>query len=1522
MLFPGLAAAAQVDPAPIPQEVVQRLVFDRAARSDPSAQVLRRELDETDQLLDSIESGDWGPGSELPDRGRLDGRRMQLAGKLNELRAAQQSIRARLMDLKARSSAASTGASDHDELAAKIDERFAALRAALEGVQQGKTRLERRAALRQTRALLHEMHGRVTQREQALNPGQPWELGQHLRPARPQPQASRLPAYMTQRSSPGNTMYAMQGAGLLAALPDPTPADAAACAYTAADLAATEDAPINAEIRALAERLGHSAPRIYEYVANEIAFEPYYGSLKGALGALYTKAGGPSDQASLLIALLRASNIPARYVKGQIALLDPVRLDQNGRGPRWFGVKSYDAAAKVLLYGQYPLFPGWGVVSDATTLQPVGIRLIHVWVEACVPYAQYRGARIDNTGHRWVPLDPSFKDKTYQPGLATNRDFDYAGYTAARTNQLPHERYEQQIEADIKQLAPNFGNNTLEDVGYIGKIVRRQVDVLPITTPYDVEQFVAWDDGNATAEAATLPDQHRYKFKIGLKSSADATLLPQVTLSLPATALKRVTLAFKGADAANQTRLDSWLTQATSAPLPCSPVLNAVPVLRVEGAEQAAGTLPVPFCTDQNALHKLELRVELAELGDQASNPVRAVTRPNIFASNYHALHAYAFQPSDRLLAERAARLLASVRATPQPNANLEETEAEFLHLVGLKYLRYISDAARRIGDLTATTGQVGVHVGVVSTATKVDYLFDLPFAVNRSNLLVDMAAIFSPVDSGTGSPSWRAFQLTGYSGSAYESYVWQENARVDAVSSVRGVQFARETGIEVMTLTSSNFGDCAQSSSNCWKLTHNADSSLNYSIPDVNRIKTEFIDKQYTVTIPRSKIRYSDWVGGVFIAEKQAFPYSMSLEISGGYAGGYSVGLTLPYSYDPVKDTGYQYLIPTSPGGLRAPAFLNNANNFGWSPFVTTGGDPVNMVTGNMYHTERDLSLKGRGGLPIVFERFYNSRKPQDGPLGYGWTHSFNHFLEFRDDNADAAVNPADTDGLTSTIAWVDGTGAEKLISANGAAGGVPAGSYPAPAGFYFQFTKNADGTYNLKEKNGLTYTFEAAAGTVNQRAKLTRVEDRNGNPLNLAYTSGRLSTVTDGLNRAIVFDYQGGTRVREIRDWTGRKFQYDYDAQGNLTAFKNPLAVAGQQDPVTYEYYTLIDGANVDHAMKRYLLPRGNWMRFEYYMNGRVFRHSNALGETMTFTYNDFRRETVSVNERGFERRLFFDERGNPLRVEEENGAIRAYEYGGTDPFLRSKEVSPLGHVTRYDHDAAGNLIQITLPSGSARCEYILSAGQGEGPARQLHSVQVRREGEPAADDLTGGGHGCIGRPSHLRRGERGPGLVDQHVRQLRQPAERQAGARFRHTGRPLDRVRLQRHIQWRTGTERGRDYPPRRQGRQRHHRCAGRGQPELRCAGPCAHRYRRGLACHTVHLRRRGPRHPRQRPRGPAARLSIRRQRQPDRRATDRSRGAHRQQQRELRPVGPPGAQPGRGRLRDQLPVRRRWQRSKGD
>jgi len=1273
---------------------------------------------------------------------RLAAKNMLLAGNRHGLQTIRDEVRALFADIrqKMESQGQKEQVKEWDALLAQVEARFNRVDNALAKVHGAPDKANRKKSIAMAKQELFDLHEKVKQREMAL-PDRPIDTWTQDKPLSidedPLLKNAPPPLYESYQKRFLNNYYAFNGTTLLA--PPDTPSEATSCGYMPADLRQSQEIQLTDEIKGLAAQLGYSPVKIFEYVANNITFEPYYGSLKGAMGTLVAKSGNDTDQASLLIALFRASNIPARYVRGTASV-------EKQRALNWLGAKDPEAAKAILSMGKFPS------VSYNATSQEVSFR--HTWVEACVPYAHYRGARMDNAGHRWIPLDPSFKEKSYQDGIQSNVEFDYATYLAKRTPSLPSEAYEQQVEAYIKTVGPNYGNNTLEDVPYQGRQVPLKVDILPASLPFNVAAFTAWGTG-LTAETAELPDAHRYKLAVTVKNGAGVQLAT-TTLSLPETILSRLTLSFKGSTTSYQNSLNAWLTDnKISSAVPCT--INVVPVIKVDGVEKAAGTTAVGLCTVDNTL---DLKLTVGEIG--TINPRPVTFSKSISAANVHAIQAYGFQASDRLLAERAKKLIDAVRTTPNPNSNQDGIEGEFLHVAGLKYMRYITDSRKRTSALGGGSGESGNHMGITSTRAKVEYLFDLPFAVMGGGYLVDVpGGVSRSVDLTTGKMVFKDFKLGGFTASALESYIWQENARLDAVSTVRGLQYAKEKGIEVLTLTADNWGQvhtlliplldnycatrqvgniCNLDFTNCVegtyfynsggvcvlcysgkcidlrspdtsyessKLVTNEDITTNYSQPELVNLYNNYISKGYTVTIPRSKINYDGyWKGYIFLAEldNSAVDGSMSAGyvISGGFAGGYAVGTPVsPFSYNPNLGTGYTFASTGSSLSSYAAIYSIYQGQIGngLSTYNTTSGDPVNMLTGNMYHSERDLSIKGRGGFPLVFERTYNSREAKDGPLGFGWTHSFNHFLTFKSDNANETPNEtADKDTITSSVVWTDGTGAEKLIQVTGNAAGVPVGStFTSPKGFFFQTTRNGDGTYTIREKNGLTYTFESVTGTIEQKARLLSIRDRNGNTLSLTYSGSNLQYVTDGLGRRLTFTYTG-SRIETITDWSGRTHRYEYDTAGNLITYKNPVALAGKQNPVTYDYYSATDGANISHAMKKYTLPRGNGMTFEYYANGRVFRHYNTLGETTTFTYNDFRRETVQVNERGYTRRFFFNEYGNPTKIVEENGAVRTYTYeDAANPYNRSSKRDPEGYQTRYDYDAKGNVTKITNPSGA---------------------------------------------------------------------------------------------------------------------------------------------------------------------------------------------------------------------------------
>ena len=65
--------------------------------------------------------------------------------------------------------------------------------------------------------------------------------------------------------------------------------------------------------------LDYNAQNIFNFLHNDIGYNSYTGSLRGARGTLWSSAGNALDVASLGVALMRASGIPAQYVEGTLS---------------------------------------------------------------------------------------------------------------------------------------------------------------------------------------------------------------------------------------------------------------------------------------------------------------------------------------------------------------------------------------------------------------------------------------------------------------------------------------------------------------------------------------------------------------------------------------------------------------------------------------------------------------------------------------------------------------------------------------------------------------------------------------------------------------------------------------------------------------------------------------------------------------------------------------------------------------------------------------------------------------------------------------------------------------------------------------------------------------------------------------------------------------------------------------------------------------------------------------------------
>ncbi|MDB5801817.1 MAG: repeat-associated core domain protein [Rhodocyclales bacterium] len=1177
-------------------------------------------------------------------------------------------------------------------------------------------------------------------------------------PKRPSPPAlpisDKKPEYVLQQEAfDGLAMFGGGPAGMMSMLLPSLPGKSY-CDFKDDDVSYFDGINVvnNAELVELAKQLEYSPAKILEWVNKEITYEPYFGARKGAMGALYTKAGGPTDIASLTISLFRISNIPARYVKGAISLSAAQIIGPDSQLSRWLGTRSATASYNLLYGAQIP-----GLTSSSSSIQ-----FNHVWIEACVPYAHYRGSRIDVAGSRWIALDPSFRSPDYVGGAAKAdaSTFDYGSYLGKRTTLLPLEHFEDLVRA---QLATNGTGKSINDLPYTMAPIQAKLDVLPSSLPYSVIGYSNWQNSGSPS-AATLPPQHVLQLNVTVRKNPTDSIL-SAQLPMPEIGAQRVSLLFKDASGA---AVSNWLAdgQATSGAgstiAPCS--ASVVPSLRVGGVERAVGNIPVTYCSQGN---QLQLELTLEDMG-AANRQVNYVLFKAVNANNLTSILSYTQQVSSRHIQERAAQLLADVRSPVSGTTfdRLDAVEGEFLNIVGLKFNKHVQDDTVRLSQLTGAIGILASNLGAVSTQAKVDSVFDQPFGISRTGYLIDVpGGLFSTMDRDTGRDIPALQRLLLYMSSSYESYVWQENARTDAVSTVRGLQYASEKGIPILefdaaTQSCSNLQDSltpistAREQLGIYCYAHGAGASLDsfnacmdfeakrqnlaynslgYSFTAQSNICKNYFysGSNAKLKIPKSLINYNDdnsWIGYVFAAEfpeatigTTTTPFRMGMVISSETAahGGWSVAAPIPYVYSPKFNSGW---LPSSPQNFVMASGANTAPSAIWSPSVNLGrsnyvmllADPVNPVNGNLYQSTTDISIKGRGDASLVFTRSYNSRDVQDGPLGFGWTHTFNQFLEFSDDNPDQKSLPDDTDGAVSSIIWYDATGARKSIASSS-----DGRSFTTPDGFYFTVSRAPDDDrYKITEKNGTKYYFESKAPTLTAgyRAKLLRIEDRNNNALQLYYdAAGNLLTVTDGLGRSLGFSYSGTPykdslkRITAISDWTGRRWNYGYDANGDLVQVSDPITASRKTPGTRYRYYTLTDGQNFAHAMASYTAPRGDGMTYEYYVNGRMFRHYNTRrpNEATSFSYNDFRRETVVTDEKGRNKHYLFNRFGNLDRVIEADGGITSYKYdcpsiedptltACPNPYNRISMTNALGHTTYYAYDGQGNVVLTTLPSG----------------------------------------------------------------------------------------------------------------------------------------------------------------------------------------------------------------------------------
>lgn len=234
-------------------------------------------------------------------------------------------------------------------------------------------------------------------------------------------------------------------------------------------LSETDEVQITDEMKSLADEL-QTPLNVYNYLKNNINYEPYYGSRKGAVATFESKAGNDVDQASLLIAMLRYLKYPSRYVTGTII------LDVETACALTYTDRIEDAA-NILAASGRPT----SLINDNGEI--TSVRIEQTWVEAYVPYTDYRGVGNKSGEKMWIPLDTSIKK--YEKVDNIYDDLDELGITqeaydaAIESNNL--DAYLSNIETTVNDYYSNKETYIVSK-----KIKEENLDYLPLSTQYTI----------------------------------------------------------------------------------------------------------------------------------------------------------------------------------------------------------------------------------------------------------------------------------------------------------------------------------------------------------------------------------------------------------------------------------------------------------------------------------------------------------------------------------------------------------------------------------------------------------------------------------------------------------------------------------------------------------------------------------------------------------------------------------------------------------------------------------------------------------------------------------------------------------------------------------------------------------------------------------------------------------------------------------------------------------------------------
>ncbi len=639
------------------------------------------------------------------------------------------------------------------------------------------------------------------------------------------------------------------------------------------DLEASIETALTPGIKNLARQLGYDPVRIFEYVKNTIDYAPYYGSVKGAQETLDQKAGNDFDIASLLIALYHAAGIPARYVYGVVQI--PIERVKN-----WVGIT--DAKTALNFFASSGI-PGVGILSGSDV---VAYKKEHVWVEASVPVANYRGTAVTQETSVWVPLDASFKQYTETAGAdldsAVPFDAEEAfsnlmntgsigdnGASVANINPSILNAAITDYRIDLKNyIETNYATAKLKNVIGERKIKSEKMSVLPLSLPYQVV--------SVQREMNVLTDSDRQMVTITASYIdplfGDLVSTCSYKASMPALAGKRINLNFAAASITDENTILSLLpkpndpVQEIPATVPAY-LIKLKPEIWVNGEMKVQGN-SVTMGTE------MDLAIDYS-YPKPVNDPVNHVESKVTAGSSYAIVWDTGKISAEYYNKSRTAvkKMRSNIETGAFDKVVLEKVLGETLHLIGLNYFKEVDI---RNSMLERTNGVRALKLSaaaIVGTKTKTEFLLGEPRTVRSGGLSIDIKRDLYNVMSRDGDKAKvKKFNLTsGQYGSLYEGKNFEDIFGEEAVSTVKIINEANLEGTRIYTVTKDNAASILP------KLAYSASKK---------QVIQSLVNSGREVTIPEKNVTIGSWIGTGYVSIDPVTGVGAYM-IDGGLSGG-----------------------------------------------------------------------------------------------------------------------------------------------------------------------------------------------------------------------------------------------------------------------------------------------------------------------------------------------------------------------------------------------------------------------------------------------------------------------------------------------------------------------------------------------------------------------------------------------------------------------------------------------------------